>query len=53
MVQRIMLLKDKPPLTFNKHNCNMFILYLHKILSEDFLNKNIMNKYFILITILF
>ena len=33
------VIKIKPPLTFNKHNCNMFILYLHKILSEDFLNK--------------
>tara|TARA_B100000401_G_scaffold423399_1_gene351247 strand:+ start:24 stop:1436 length:1413 start_codon:yes stop_codon:yes gene_type:complete len=33
------VIKIKPPLTFNKHNCDMFILYLHKILSEDYLNK--------------
>ncbi len=33
------VIKIKPPLTFNKHNCNMFILYLHKILGEDYLNR--------------
>ena len=32
------VIKIKPPLTFNKHNCDMFITYLHKILDEDFLN---------------
>jgi len=33
------VIKIKPPLTFNKHNCDMFIFYLRKILNEDFLNK--------------
>ncbi len=32
------VIKIKPPLTFSKHNCDMFILYLRKILNEDFLN---------------
>ena len=36
------VIKIKPPLTFSKHNCDMFILYLGKILKEDFLN----NKYY-------
>ena len=30
------VIKIKPPLTFSKHNCDMFILYLGKILKEDF-----------------
>ena len=32
------VIKIKPPLTFNKHNCDMFIFYLRKILNEDYLN---------------
>jgi 4-aminobutyrate aminotransferase-like enzyme len=32
------VIKIKPPLTFNKHNCDRFILYLRKILNDDFLN---------------
>ena len=36
------VIKIKPPLTFNKHNCDMFIFYLRKVLAEDFLN----NKYY-------
>tara|TARA_B100000575_G_scaffold57829_1_gene43658 strand:+ start:14202 stop:17225 length:3024 start_codon:yes stop_codon:yes gene_type:complete len=31
------VIKIKPPLTFNKHNCDMFIFYLSKVLNEDFL----------------
>ena len=30
------VIKIKPPLTFNKHNCDMFIFYLRKVLKEDF-----------------
>ena len=33
------VIKIKPPLIFNKDNCDTFIFYLHKILEEDFLNK--------------
>ena len=37
------VIKIKPPLTFSKHNCDMFILYLSKILNEDFLKR----KYYV------
>ena len=33
------VIKIKPPLVFNKDNCDEFIFYLNKILNEDFLNK--------------
>ena len=33
------VIKIKPPLIFNKDNCDTFIFYLNKILEEDFVNK--------------